>query len=86
VIVPMQHRSARTKKRPQWALFAVHSSVVSYSADRSPGSVAFARIGIIVSCQPVVIPCMLDQNAIHSRMGMGHSVVDPTDEITLQIR
>src|ERR1700752_3915415 len=41
-----------------------------YSWGRSRPSFPFTRIGSMVSCQPFATPAMLDQNAIHNRIGI----------------
>ena len=41
-----------------------------YSWGRSRRSFPFTRIGSMVSCQPFATPAMLDQNAIHNRIGI----------------
>jgi hypothetical protein len=44
-----------------------------YAVGRSRRSVTLTRISIAVSCQPIATPAMLDQNAIHNRIGIACS-------------
>jgi len=42
----------------------------NYSLVRSRRSFAFNRTGSTVSCQPLATPVMLDQKAIHNKIGI----------------